>query len=52
MMSFKEFYLQSTKGDRAASRPWRRFETHTMPNKIMDRIKKLKAAKGRSNVGS
>jgi hypothetical protein len=52
MMTFKEFYLQSSKGDKAPPRPWRRVKTHNMPNKILDRIKKRKAAKCRSNVGS
>ena len=46
MMTFKEFYLQSSKGDKAPPRPWTRSKTHKMPNKILDRLKKLKAAKG------
>ena len=52
MMTFKEFYLQSSKGNKAPPRPRRKFKTHNMPNKILDRIKKRKAAKCRSNVGS
>jgi hypothetical protein len=46
MLKFKEFYLQSTKGAKAPPRPWRSFKTHKTQNKILDRIKKLKAAKG------
>jgi hypothetical protein len=45
-MTFKEFYERSCKGAKAPPRPWRRFKTHKKPNKILDRIKKLKAAKG------
>ena len=52
MMTFKQFYMQSSNGDKAPPRPWTRPKTHTMPNRILDRIKKLKAAKCRSNVGS
>ena len=48
MMTFKEFYLRSSKGDKAPPRASRRFKTHKMQNEILDRIKKLKAAKGRS----
>ena len=43
MMTFKEFYLQRSKGEKAPPRPWRRLKT---PNTILDRLKKLKAAKG------
>ena len=46
MMSFKEFYLSSSKGAKAPPRAWRRVKTHKTQNKILDRIKKLKAAKG------
>ena len=46
MMTFKQFYLQNSKGDKAPPRSWRRLKTYAMPNKILDRIKKLKAAKG------
>ena len=45
MMTFKEFYLQSSKGDKAPPRPWRRFKTQTTPNRILDRMTKLKVAK-------
>ena len=45
MMTFKEFYLQSSKGTKAPPREPRSFKTHNMPNKILDRIAKLKAAK-------
>ena len=48
MMTFKEFYLQSSKGDKAPPRAWRSFKTHKMQDEILDRIAKLKAAKGRS----
>ena len=46
MITFKEFYLQSSKGTKAPPRASRRFKTQHMPNKILDRIAKLKAAKG------
>ena len=46
MMSFKEFYQRSSKGEKAPPRPWRKLKTHKTPNRILDRIKKLKAAKG------
>jgi hypothetical protein len=52
MMSFKEFYQRRSKGDKAPPRPWRRLKTHKMQDEILDRLKKLKAAKCRSNVGS
>jgi hypothetical protein len=52
MMTFKEFYLQSSKDTKAAPGAWTRFKTNTMPNKISDRIKKLKAAKYRLEGGS
>jgi hypothetical protein len=46
MMSFKEFYQRRSKGDKAPPRPWRRLKTQKMPNRILDRLRKLKAAKG------
>ena len=46
MMSFKEFYQRSSKGAKAPPRPWTRPKTHKTPNRILDRLKKLKAAKG------
>lgn len=52
MMTFKEFYLQSSKGNKAPPRPWRRFKTHKVQDEILDRIAKLKAAKRRSGVHS
>jgi hypothetical protein len=52
MMTFKEFYLHSSKGNKAPPRAWRRVKTYAMPNKILDRIKKLKAVKRRLGVGS
>ena len=52
MMTFKEFYLRSSKGAKAPPRAWRRFKTHKKQDEILDRIKKLKAAKSRSGVGS
>ena len=48
MMTFKEFYLQSTKGDKAPPRASRTFKTPKRQNEILDRIRKLKAAKVRS----
>jgi len=48
MMSFKEFYQRSSKGTKAPPRKPESFKTHNTPNKILDRIKKLKAAKFRS----
>ena len=52
MMSFKEFYLQSTKGNKAPPRARRSFKTHKMLDEVLDRIAKLKAAKARSRAGS
>ena len=52
MMTFKEFYLQSSKGDKAPPRARRSFKTHKMLDKVLDRIAKLKAARYRSRVGS
>ena len=48
MMSFKEFYLRSSKGDKAPPRASRTFKTPKRQNEILDRIRKLKAAKFRS----
>jgi hypothetical protein len=52
MMSFKEFYQRSSKGAKAPTQAWRRFKIHKTQNKILDRIKKLKAARSRSGVSS
>ena len=52
MMSFKEFYLQSTKDNKAPPRPRRSFKTQKMQDEIWDRIAKLKAAERRHRVGS
>ena len=52
MMTFKEFYLQSSKGDKAPPRARRSFKTHKMLDQVLDRIAKLKAARYRSRVGS
>ena len=52
MMTFKEFYLQSSKDDKAPPRARRSFKTHKMQDEILDRIAKLKAAKRRLGVGS
>ena len=46
MMTFKEFYLRSTKGDKAPPRASGNSKTSTRRNEILDRIAKLKAAKG------
>ena len=45
MMTFKEFYLQSSKGTKAPPRA-RSSKTPKRRNEILDRIAKLKAAKG------
>ena len=45
MMTFKEFYLRSSKGNKAPPRAWRSFKTHKTQDEILDRIAKLKAAK-------
>jgi hypothetical protein len=49
MMTFKQFYLQSSKGGKALPRALRSFKTHKMRD---NRIAKLKAAKRRLGVGS
>ena len=48
MMTFKEFYLQGSKGAKAPPREPRSFKTPKRRNAILERIAKLKAAKGRS----
>ena len=48
MMSFKEFYLRSPKGDKAPPRALKTSKTPKRQNDIVERIKKLKAAKFRS----
>jgi hypothetical protein len=48
MMTFKEFYQRSSKGAKAPLRTWRRFKTHKEQHEILNRLKKLKAAKFRS----
>jgi hypothetical protein len=48
MMTFKEFYLRSSKGTKAPSRASRSFKSPKMQDQILERIKKLKAAKFRS----
>ena len=45
MMTFKEFYLQSSKGDKAPPQA-SRTKTPKRQNEILDRLAKLKAAKG------
>ena len=52
MMSFKEFYLQSTKRNKAPPRARGSVKTHKMQDEVLDRIAKLKAAKYRSRAGS
>ena len=52
MMTFKEFYLHSSKGNKAPPRAWRSFKTHKTKDEILDRIAKLKAAKDRSGLRS
>ena len=46
MMTFKEFYLQSSKGNKAPPRAPRSFKTPKRQNEILERIARLKAAKG------
>ena len=46
MMTFKEFYLQSSKGTKVPARALRCFKSPKRRHVILDRIKKLKAAKG------
>ena len=48
MMTFKEFYLQSSKGDKAPPRAARSSKTPKRQDENLDRIAKLKAAKFRS----
>ena len=48
MMTFKEFYLQGSKDNKAPPRATRSSKTPKRRNAILDRIAKLKAAKGRS----
>ena len=45
MMTFKQFYLQSSKGDQSSSSRATELKTPKRRNKILDRIAKLKAAK-------
>ena len=52
MMTFKEFYLQSTKDNKAPPRARRSFKTQKMQDEILDRIAKLNAAKRRLGAGS
>ena len=52
MMSFKEFYLRSSKDGKVPPRARRSFKTQKMQDKILDRIAKLKAAKRWLGVGS
>jgi hypothetical protein len=47
MMSFKEFYLQRSKGDKAQPRASWTSKTPKRQNEILERIRKLKAAKFR-----
>jgi hypothetical protein len=48
MMTFKEFYLQSSNGTKAPPRASRTSKTPTRQDENLDRIAKLKAAKFRS----
>ena len=48
MMSFKEFYLQGFKGDKAPHRASGTSKTPKREGEILERIRKLKAAKFRS----
>ena len=50
MMTFKEFYLQSSKGDKAPRRASRSFKSPRRQDEILDRITKLKAVKYGSGV--
>ena len=46
MMTFKEFYLRSSKDGKAPPRAARSSKTPKRQDEILDRIAKLKAAKG------
>ena len=46
MMTFKEFYLHSSKGDKAPPRATSRFKSPKRRHAILERLAKLKAAKG------
>ena len=46
MMTFKQFYLQGSKGDKAPLREPRSFKTPKRVHAILKRLAKLKAAKG------
>ena len=48
MMTFKQFYLQSSKGNKVPPRATRSSKTSTRQDENLDRIAKLKAAKFRS----
>ena len=48
MMTFKEFYLRSSKDGKAPSRSARSSKTPKRQDEKLDRIAKLKAAKFRS----
>lgn len=48
MMTFKEFYLRSSQGAKAPLLTSRNSKTPKRQNEILDRIRKLKAAKVRS----
>jgi len=50
MMTFKQFYLQSSKGAKAPPRTRKRFKTNKVQDEILNRIAKLKAAKVSSGV--
>ena len=48
MMTFKEFYLQSSKGNKAPPQAASSFKTPKRQDENLDRLAKLKAAKFRS----
>ena len=48
MMTFKEFYLQSSKGNKAPPRASKELQDPKRQDENLDRIAKLKAAKYRS----
>ena len=48
MMTFKEFYLQSSKGTKAPPRALKDLQDSKGQNEILERIAKLKAARSQS----
>ena len=51
MMTFKEFYLRSSKGDKAPPPASRRFMSTKLRNKFWDRLKAAKRRSGQRMSG-